>query len=106
GESDGFSGRGPYNSIAGGRILPRGDRGARGSDVAGFPGCASSRFNISREVRMRKVASLAVLMLAMVILFSGCATRDWVRDLLGKKEVEIGSGWKRCRVGWMSRACR
>jgi len=39
---------------------------------------------------MRKVASLAVLMLAMVILFSGCATRDWVRDLLGKKEVEIG----------------
>ncbi len=39
---------------------------------------------------MRKVASLAVLPLAMVILFSGCATRDWVRDLLGKKEVEIG----------------
>ena len=39
---------------------------------------------------MRKVASLAVLLLAMVILFSGCATRDWVRDLLGKKEVEIG----------------
>ncbi len=39
---------------------------------------------------MRKVASLAVFLLAMVILFSGCATRDWVRDLLGKKEVEIG----------------
>jgi len=47
-------------------------------------------FNNSMEVRMRKVASLAVLMLAMVILFSGCASRDWVRDLLGKKEVEIG----------------
>src|SRR5215470_13536593 len=43
-----------------------------------------------KEVRMRKVASLAVLSLAMVILVSGCATRDWVRDLLGKKEVEMG----------------
>jgi outer membrane protein OmpA-like peptidoglycan-associated protein len=43
-----------------------------------------------KEVYMRKVASLAVLLLAMVILLSGCATRDWVRDLLGKKEVEIG----------------
>src|SRR3979409_1068367 len=27
---------------------------------------------------------------AVVMAVTGCATKDWVRDLMGKKEVEIG----------------
>lgn len=33
---------------------------------------------------------IAVLLPAVLMVVSGCATRDWVRDLMGKKEVEIG----------------
>lgn len=33
---------------------------------------------------------IAVLVPALLIAASGCATKDWVRDLMGKKEVEIG----------------
>ena len=32
----------------------------------------------------------AVLLPVLFLLVSGCATRDWVRDLMSKKEVEIG----------------
>ncbi len=31
-----------------------------------------------------------MLLPAVLMVVSGCATRDWVRDLMGKKEVEIG----------------
>jgi OOP family OmpA-OmpF porin len=33
---------------------------------------------------------IAVLLAAMLVAVSGCATKGWVRDLMGKKEVEIG----------------
>jgi len=33
---------------------------------------------------------IAVLGTALLVAVSGCATKDWVRDLMGKKEVEIG----------------
>lgn len=38
---------------------------------------------------MRQVIRIGVLMPALTILVSGCATKDWVRELLGKKEAEI-----------------
>lgn len=38
---------------------------------------------------MLQTTRLAMLLSVLVIL-SGCATKDWVRDLMGKKEVEIG----------------
>ena len=39
---------------------------------------------------MVHVTRTAVLLPAVFMVVSGCATRDWVRDLVGKKEVEIG----------------
>ena len=33
---------------------------------------------------------IAVLLPAVLVAVSGCATKDWVRALMGKKEVEIG----------------
>ena len=39
---------------------------------------------------MASMTKIAVLLLADLVAVSGCATKDWVRDLMGKKEVEIG----------------
>jgi outer membrane protein OmpA-like peptidoglycan-associated protein len=39
---------------------------------------------------MPQMTRIAVLLPAVLMVVSGCATRDWVRDLMGKKEVEIG----------------
>jgi outer membrane protein OmpA-like peptidoglycan-associated protein len=36
------------------------------------------------------MARITVLLPVVLMVVSGCATRDWVRDLMGKKEVEIG----------------
>jgi outer membrane protein OmpA-like peptidoglycan-associated protein len=36
------------------------------------------------------MTKIAVLLPAVLVIVSGCATKDWVRDLMGKKEVEIG----------------
>jgi outer membrane protein OmpA-like peptidoglycan-associated protein len=36
------------------------------------------------------MTKLAVLVPIALVAISGCATKDWVRDLMGKKEVEIG----------------
>jgi outer membrane protein OmpA-like peptidoglycan-associated protein len=36
------------------------------------------------------MTKVAVLLPAVLVIVSGCATKDWVRDLMGKKEVEIG----------------
>jgi outer membrane protein OmpA-like peptidoglycan-associated protein len=33
---------------------------------------------------------MILLLPAVVVAVTGCATKDWVRDLMGKKEVEIG----------------
>ena len=38
---------------------------------------------------MVHLTRLAILLPAVLVAASGCATKDWVRDLLGKKEVEI-----------------
>ena len=38
---------------------------------------------------MLKTTRIAVL-LGLLPIVAGCATKDWVRDLMGKKEVEIG----------------
>ncbi len=39
---------------------------------------------------MLHVRRLAILLPAVLVAASGCATKDWVRELMGKKEVEIG----------------
>jgi outer membrane protein OmpA-like peptidoglycan-associated protein len=39
---------------------------------------------------MVRITKLAVLVPIALVAVSGCATKDWVRDLMGKKEVEIG----------------
>ena len=39
---------------------------------------------------MVHMTRIAVLLPAVLVAVSGCATKDWVRDLLGKKEVEVG----------------
>ena len=39
---------------------------------------------------MVRMTRLAVLVPVALVAVSGCATKDWVRDLMGKKEVEIG----------------
>ena len=39
---------------------------------------------------MVRMTRLAVLVPIALVAVSGCATKDWVRDLMGKKEVEIG----------------
>jgi outer membrane protein OmpA-like peptidoglycan-associated protein len=39
---------------------------------------------------MLQMTRIAVLLPAVLMVVSGCATRDWVRDLMGKKEAEIG----------------
>ncbi|MDP2702024.1 MAG: OmpA family protein [Candidatus Rokubacteria bacterium] len=39
---------------------------------------------------MLHMTRIAVLLPAVLMVVSGCATKDWVRDLMGKKEVEIG----------------
>jgi outer membrane protein OmpA-like peptidoglycan-associated protein len=38
---------------------------------------------------MRGVMRVAVVVPAMALLMSGCATKDWVKDLVGKREAEI-----------------
>jgi outer membrane protein OmpA-like peptidoglycan-associated protein len=38
---------------------------------------------------MVRLTRIAVLLPAVLMTASGCATKDWVRDLMGKKEVEI-----------------
>ena len=38
---------------------------------------------------MVHLTRIAVLLPAILMAASGCATKDWVRDLMGKKEVEI-----------------
>lgn len=40
---------------------------------------------------MVRIARIAVLLPTVLVTVSGCATKDWVRDLMGKKEVEIGA---------------
>jgi outer membrane protein OmpA-like peptidoglycan-associated protein len=39
---------------------------------------------------MGYMTRIAVLLPAVLVAVSGCATRDWVRDFMGKKEVVIG----------------
>lgn len=38
---------------------------------------------------MVHLTRIAILLPAVLMAASGCATKDWVRDLMGKKEVEI-----------------
>ena len=39
---------------------------------------------------MHRMTRLSLLVPAVLAAVTGCATKDWVRDLMGKKEVEIG----------------
>jgi outer membrane protein OmpA-like peptidoglycan-associated protein len=39
---------------------------------------------------MVHMTRIALLLPAVLMVVSGCASRDWVRDLMGKKEAEIG----------------
>lgn len=38
---------------------------------------------------MSRLVSLGVILPALLLTVSGCATKDWVNELLGKKEVQI-----------------
>lgn len=42
------------------------------------------------HVSMSHVSTIAVLLPAVLILTSACATKGWVRETLGQKEAEIG----------------
>jgi outer membrane protein OmpA-like peptidoglycan-associated protein len=44
----------------------------------------------SEEAAMVRMTGIALILPAVLLTVSGCATKDWVRDLMGKKEVEIG----------------
>jgi outer membrane protein OmpA-like peptidoglycan-associated protein len=46
---------------------------------------------------MVQMTRIAVLLPAVLMVVSGCATRDWVRDLMGKKDVEIGESTRLAR---------
>ena len=39
---------------------------------------------------MVHMTRIAVLLPAVLMVVSGCATKDWVRDLMGKKEAQMG----------------
>ena len=39
---------------------------------------------------MVRMTRIALILPAVLLTVSGCATKDWVRDLMGKKDVEIG----------------
>jgi outer membrane protein OmpA-like peptidoglycan-associated protein len=39
---------------------------------------------------MHRMTRVSLLVPAVLAAVTGCATKDWVRDLMGKKEVEIG----------------
>jgi len=45
---------------------------------------------LAEEDRMVRMTRIAMLLPAVLMVVSGCATRDWVRDLIGKKDAEIG----------------
>ena len=38
---------------------------------------------------MLRLRMIGVLLPAVLVVASGCATKDWVRDLVGKKEGEM-----------------
>ncbi len=38
---------------------------------------------------MRRISAIGLLLPATLLMTAGCATKDWVKDFLGKKEVEI-----------------
>src|SRR4030095_1588922 len=42
-----------------------------------------------RGGHMLRLRMIAVLLPAVLVVASGCATKDWVRDLVGKKEVDM-----------------
>lgn len=50
---------------------------------------------------MRRSITLGVLMPAVALVLTGCATKDWVRETLGRKEAEINQrvGGVETRVG-------
>lgn len=50
---------------------------------------------------MRRSITLGVLMPAVALVLTGCATKDWVRETLGQKEAEINQrvGGVETRVG-------
>jgi outer membrane protein OmpA-like peptidoglycan-associated protein len=88
-----------------GKVYPTSARGAsaNGPSTANARGFALAyRLHPKRKVSiavnpqkkeegaMVRMTRLAVLVPAVLVAVSGCATKDWVRDLMGKKEVEIG----------------
>lgn len=46
---------------------------------------------------MVHMTRITVLLTAALMAVSGCATRDWVRDLMGKQDVEIGESSRLAR---------
>src|SRR5215472_7546964 len=39
---------------------------------------------------MRGIARTAILLPAVLVIFSACATKSWVRENMSKKEIEMG----------------
>ena len=47
------------------------------------------RLTVRKEEKMRNVVRMRVLIPALLLLVSGCATRDWVRGYVAPKEADI-----------------
>src|SRR3990172_85871 len=53
------------------------------------PRRSARRLCAERRLDMRRISAIGLLLPATLLTTAGCATKEWVKDLLGKKEVEI-----------------
>ncbi len=53
-------------------------------------GQAAGRLTARKEENMRNIVRMGVAIPALLLLVSGCATRDWVREYVAPKEADIG----------------
>jgi outer membrane protein OmpA-like peptidoglycan-associated protein len=57
--------------------------------LPGTSGQDKVRLTVRKEEEMRNVVRFRVLVPALLLLVSGCATRDWVREFVTPKQAEI-----------------
>lgn len=60
--------------------------------IGSLPGASGQdtvRLTVRKEENMRNVVRMRVLIPALLLLVSGCATRDWVRGYVAPKEADI-----------------
>jgi outer membrane protein OmpA-like peptidoglycan-associated protein len=57
--------------------------------LPGTSGQDKVRLTVRKEEEMRNVVRFRVLVPALLLLVSGCATRDWVRTFVAPREAEV-----------------